>query len=305
MYNKSYPTHQSLFLRIETRRISMGEFRKGVEILENAFSQLKKRLVEHLHCEGDKKKKKVQKEEMMEDGMIDLPNLAFDEKIGNKRVRDDHGEVETNIGRLEKRPSGIFGVNGGGDGGGDGVNREEEGGGDGGGIIETFISNVFHKNESGIEAEEGGVKDQVNTDVFDFEVEDKSEDLGTNGSTGDGGDGGDGGGGGGGGGIINTLISNMFNHNVSGDGDGDQGKSDLSNEVVEKTEELRGTGGDGGGGWTVDNFISNVIHPNGNGRAEEPQNGDDETETLDAEKLTKKNDSTSEPPNKERNNQLN
>ncbi|KVH94828.1 hypothetical protein Ccrd_003106 [Cynara cardunculus var. scolymus] len=202
----------------------------------------------------------------MEDGMIDLPNLVFEEKIGNKRGRDDDGEVETNIGRLEKRPSGILGVNGSGDGGGDGG----EGGGDGGGIIETFISNVFHKNGSGIEAKEDEVDSQVKIDVFDFEVEDTSVDLGIDGGKGGGGEEGESGGGGG---IINTFISNMFNHN--GSGGGDHGISDLSNDVVEKTERLGGNGGDGGGGWTVDSFISNVIHDNGDRRREEePQSGD-------------------------------
>ncbi|KAI3677663.1 hypothetical protein L6452_36929 [Arctium lappa] len=228
----------------------------------------------------------------MEDGMIDLPNLVFDEKIGNKRVRDDHGEVETNIGRLEKRPSGIPGVSGGGDGG----NKGGEGGDDGGGIIETFISNVFHNNGSGIEVGEGEVDGQVKIDVFDIEVEDKSEDLGIDGG---GGHGGGGGGGGGSGGIINTFISNMFNHNGSGNGGGDQGVSDLSNEVVEKIEGLGGDGGGGGGGWMVDNFISNVIHDNGSERVEEePQGGGGEPETLDVEKLTKKNDTSSELPSK-------
>ncbi|CAH1445976.1 unnamed protein product [Lactuca virosa] len=170
----------------------------------------------------------------MEDSMLDLPDLVFDEKVSNKRVRD--GEEEINIGRLEKRPSGIFGVNGGGDCDKDPVNEGLEASGGGGGIIDTFISNVFHQNESVIEGEVevGGL---MKSDVTDVVVEEKSEDLCIGSSGGHGGDdGGDGESGGGrGGGIINTFISNMFHHNGSGDDGGDQAKTDLLNE-------------DGGGG---------------------------------------------------------
>lgn len=162
----------------------------------------------------------------MEDSMLDMPNLAFDEKIGNKRVRD--GENEIKIGRLEKRPSGIFGVNGDEDYKDEGDKRKENGG-DGVGIIDSFISNVFHKKESGIEEE-------VKNDV---KVEDKSEKLSVDGGS----EGGEGGG------IINTFFSNIFQNNGSEKGDCDKVKGDLANEVVEKTEAL-----DGGREGELDNL---------------------------------------------------
>ncbi|KAI3750545.1 hypothetical protein L2E82_21186 [Cichorium intybus] len=186
----------------------------------------------------------------MEDSMLDLPDLTFDEKVGNKRVRD--GEEEINMGRLEKRPSGIFGVNGGGDCDGDSVNEGWEG--VGGGIIDTFISNVFdHQNESVTEGREVEVGDLMKSDVIDVVAKDKTEDLSIYSSGGPGADGGGEreSGGGGGGGIINTFISNIFHNNGSGDDIGDQAKSDLLNEVVEKIEDLGAVGdggGDGGGG---------------------------------------------------------
>ncbi|KAL4557842.1 hypothetical protein LXL04_036036 [Taraxacum kok-saghyz] len=176
----------------------------------------------------------------MEDSMLDMPDLVFDEKVSNKRVRD--GEEDVVIGRLEKRPSGILSVNiGAEDCDKDGVNGGWEGGG--GGIIETFISNVFHQNESVIE----GVEVEV--------VEEKiSEDLSIDSSGGYGGDGGGEGesGGGHGGGIINSFISNIFHQNGNGDGVGDQAKRDLLDEVhVEKVEDIGAAGDsgqDGGGG---------------------------------------------------------
>lgn len=171
----------------------------------------------------------------MEDSMLDPPDLVFDEKVSNKRVRD--GEEEINIGRLEKRPSGIFGVNGGGDFDEDPVNEELEASG-GGGIIDTFISNVFHQKESVIEGGEVEVGGLMKSDVTDVTVEEKSEDLCIGSGGGHGGD--DGGDGESGGGIINTFISNMFHHNGSGDDGGDQAKSDLLNED--------GGGGGGPGG---------------------------------------------------------
>ncbi|CAI9301571.1 unnamed protein product [Lactuca saligna] len=189
----------------------------------------------------------------MEDSMLDPPDLVFDEKVSNKRVRD--GEEEINIERLEKRPSGILGVNGGGDCDEDRVNEGwAASGGTGGGIIDTFISNVFHQNESVIEGGEVEVRGLMKSDVTDVVVEEKSEDLRIGSSGGHGGDdGGDGESGGGrGGGIINTFISNMFHQNGNGDDGGDQAKSGLLNEVVEKNEDLdavgRHSGEDGGGG---------------------------------------------------------
>ncbi|KAL8224715.1 hypothetical protein R6Q57_017272 [Mikania cordata] len=144
----------------------------------------------------------------MEDSMINMPDLVFDEKIGNKRVRDDD-EDEIHKGRLEKRPSGILG-----DGRDYSTGDDEGGGGDsagGGGIIDTFISNVFQKNKSGTtdgEAEAGHVFDHV------VEDEDKPEDLGVDGGQG------------GGAGIISSFFSNIFHHNGSADDDGHQLKSD-------------------------------------------------------------------------------
>ncbi|KAJ0699555.1 hypothetical protein HanOQP8_Chr10g0357161 [Helianthus annuus] len=171
---------------------------------------------------------------MEDSSMINMPDLVFDEKVGNKRVRD--GEEEIHKGRLEKRPSGIFGVNG----GGDHIVDEGDQGGESGGIIDTFISNVFHNNTSGTEGE-------VEANVFDVvEDEDKREDLGRV----DGGDGG-GEGGEGGGGIISAFFSNIFPQNGSANEDGDQAKSDhLLDEVAEKSEHLGSD--DGGNGESVD-----------------------------------------------------
>ncbi|PWA48578.1 hypothetical protein CTI12_AA489560 [Artemisia annua] len=159
----------------------------------------------------------------MEDSMIDKPNMSFDDKIGNKRVRD--GEEEP-IGRLEKRPSGIIGLNEFED---YSKERGDEGVKHGGGIIDTFISNVFHKNES---VQDG---DQVKNDVNDANVEDTKEELGVevNGGNGEGGEGG---------GIINAFFLNIFHNNESSNGECDQAKS----EVEEKIEDLgsRGEGKD-------------------------------------------------------------
>ncbi|KAI3805780.1 hypothetical protein L1987_21666 [Smallanthus sonchifolius] len=158
----------------------------------------------------------------MEDSMINMPDLVFDEKVGNKRIRDGE-EEEIHKGRLEKRPSGILGVTGGGD-------YTGEGGGESGsgGIIDTFIANVFHKNRSGAE-DEVEVGGEVKTGVFDVvEDEDKRDDLGGVDGGDGGGEGGEGGGEGGegGGGIISAFFSNIFHHNGSADDDGYQAKSD-------------------------------------------------------------------------------
>nr|GEX10594.1 hybrid signal transduction histidine kinase M [Tanacetum cinerariifolium] len=119
----------------------------------------------------------------MEDSMIDMPNMSsFDDKIGNKRVRD--GEEEP-IGRLEKRPSGITGLNDFQDYSKERVDDQvkndafdanvedkkddlslDVNGGKGGGIINAFFSNVFHKNES-----KNGECDVLN------EVEEKSNEV--------------------------------------------------------------------------------------------------------------------------------
>ncbi|KAF5785501.1 hypothetical protein HanRHA438_Chr10g0441791 [Helianthus annuus] len=172
---------------------------------------------------------------MEDSSMINMPDLVFEEKVGNKRVRD--GEEEIHKGRLEKRPSGVLGVNG----GGDHIVDEGDQGGESGGIIDTFISNVFHNNTSGIEGE-------VEANVFDVvEDENKREDLGRV----DGGDGGGEGGEGGGGGIISAFFSDIFHQNGSANEDGDQAKSDhLLDEVAEKSEHLGGE--DGGNGEPVD-----------------------------------------------------
>ncbi|KAI3759906.1 hypothetical protein L1987_50291 [Smallanthus sonchifolius] len=190
----------------------------------------------------------------MEDSMINMPDLVFDEKVGNKRVRDGE-EEEIHKGRLEKRPSGILGVTDGGDYTGD------QGGG--GGIIDTFISNVFHKNRSGTE-DEVEVGGEVKIGVFDVvEDEDKRDDLGGD----DGGDGG-GEGGEGGGGIISAFFSNIFHQKGSADDDGDQAKSDHLG------------GGPGG------------VGENGGG-------GDGEPEDLSAEKLEEKKDKVVDLPSKD------
>ncbi|KAJ0743239.1 hypothetical protein HanPI659440_Chr10g0373541 [Helianthus annuus] len=197
---------------------------------------------------------------MEDSSMINMPDLVFDEKVGNKRVRD--GEEEIHKGRLEKRPSGILGLNGGGD---HIVEDEGDQGGESGGIIDTFISNVFHNNTSGTEGE-------VETNVFDVvEDEDQREDLGRV----DGGDGGGEGGEGGGGGIISAFFSNIFHQNGSADEGGDQAKSDhLLDEVAEKSEHLGGDDGGNGG-------------------------GDGELVDLNAEKLPEKKDQVVDLPSKD------
>ncbi|XP_076945743.1 uncharacterized protein LOC143616932 [Bidens hawaiensis] len=159
----------------------------------------------------------------MEDSnsMINMPSL-YDDKVGNKRVRD--GQEEIHKGRLEKRPSGILGVSNGGDCVVDGGDEAADDSG-GGGIIDTFISNVFHNNKS-------GTKDEL-VEVGS-EDEDKREDLG--------GDNGDDGDGGGGGGIITSFFSNIFQNNGNVDDGGDQVKSD--HLVDEKTEYLGGGPGE-------------------------------------------------------------
>ncbi|XP_076919754.1 uncharacterized protein LOC143580681 [Bidens hawaiensis] len=166
----------------------------------------------------------------MEDSnsMINMPSL-YDDKVGNKRVRD--GQEEIHKGRLEKRPSGILGVSNGGDcvvdGGDEAAN---DGGGGGGGIIDTFISNVFHNNKSG-----------TNDELVEVgnEDEDKREDLGGDNHV-DGGGGGESGGGDGG--IITSFFSNIFQNNGNVDDGGYQVKSD--HLVDEKIECLGGGGGE-------------------------------------------------------------
>ncbi|XP_071738460.1 uncharacterized protein [Rutidosis leptorrhynchoides] len=200
----------------------------------------------------------------MEDSMLDMPHMAFDEKTaGSKRVRD--GEEETRIGRLEKRPSGILGVINIEDYNDNNSSHEVAGNGNGGGIIDTIISNVFHKNENGEEKESDR---EAKNDVLDIKDEDKIEELGVGNVENGGGEGGEAGGNGGG--IINTFFSNIFqNNNGSANGYSDQAKSDLLNEVTDdKIEDL------GGGGGELDGHINE-------------------------EKLVEKNDAISDLPNKD------
>ncbi|GJU48986.1 hypothetical protein Tco_0485272 [Tanacetum coccineum] len=224
----------------------------------------------------------------MEDSMIDMPNMSsFDDKIGNKRVRD--GEDKP-IGRLEKRPSGIIGLN---DFEDYSKERVDEGEKHGGGIIDTFISNVFHKNN-----ESGQDGDQVKNDAF---VEDKKDDLSldVNGENGDQG--------GKGGGIIDTFISNVFHKNESGQ-DGDQVKNDAFVANVEDKKDDLSLGVNGGkGGGIINAFFSNVFHKNESENGEYDQAKSDvlnEVEEksneveLNVEKLEEKKDSSPELPSK-------
>nr|XP_043637173.1 uncharacterized protein LOC122608146 [Erigeron canadensis] len=151
----------------------------------------------------------------MEDSMIDRPSMAFDEKvniIGNKR--DRNGDEEIVLGRLEKRPSGILGV-------------DEEGKQNNGGIIDTFISNVFHNknNESVTTKEECEV------------VEDKGDSLGVDENVENGGREG---GGEGGVVVIKDFFSNIFQRNGNDDNI-NEAKNDPVNEVVDKKEDEVGT----------------------------------------------------------------
>ncbi|KAI7749069.1 hypothetical protein M8C21_033848 [Ambrosia artemisiifolia] len=195
---------------------------------------------------------------MEDSSMINMPDLVFDDKVGNKRVRD--GEEEIHKGRLEKRPSGVFAVNG----VGDHVVDDGDQGVESGGILDSFISNVFHKNTSDTEGE-------VNTSVLDAaEDEVKREDL----RCVEGGDG-SGEGGKGGGGVISAFFTNIFQQNGNADEDGDRTNSDhLLEEVAEKTEYLGGVDGENG----VD---------------------DGEPKDLNGEKLQEKKDEAVDMPSKD------
>ncbi|KAI3666926.1 hypothetical protein L6452_41967 [Arctium lappa] len=177
----------------------------------------------------------------MEGGKIE------EERIGSKRGRDD--DEKGNMGRLEKRPSGMVVIE---EYSGDeminGVKYEEEkitssssadGGGEG--LFNQLITNLVNSPKP---------NQQVETDVFEAGSEKKKK----NGS-----------GGGGGGGVINNLISNIFSSNGGGGGEvvekGGDGEVVVEKggggEVVEK-----GGGGEvvekGGGGNTIDNIVSKL-----------------------------------------------
>lgn len=107
-----------------------------------------------------------------------------------------------------------------------------DGDGGGGGIINSFISNIFHQSEGGDgeSAENGGENEQV-----------KDAEEGE----------------GGGGGIINSLISNIFHQSdEAGDG-GERAENGGENEQVKGTEE----GGGGSSSSVLDNIVSHLPKP--------------------------------------------